>query len=64
MQIISIDYGNQIQRRISIYFYKQHYKKTTTQSNNAIKGKDKCFDYQIWLFGLCINYYNFNYDKS
>lgn len=50
-------------KNFSIIFYKNLINKFGITSNNAKRYIDKNLDIKIWIFGLCINYVNFSYDK-
>lgn len=50
-------------KNFSIVFYKNLMHKFGFTTNHAKKHKDKHLDFKIWIFGLCINYVDFNYDK-
>jgi hypothetical protein len=50
-------------RLISLRFLPQHWNKARCESNGAIKGKDKCYDYNINILGLFFSYTNFDYNE-
>lgn len=50
-------------KNFSITFHKNLIHKFCITTNNAKKYIDKNLDFKIWIFGLCINYVDFSYDK-
>jgi hypothetical protein len=51
-------------RLISLRFLPQHLGKFRCRSNGAVKGKDKCYDYNINLLVLFFSYTNFDYNEK
>jgi hypothetical protein len=51
-------------RLISLRFLPKHLCKLRCKSNGAIKGKDKCYDYNINLIGFFFSYTNFDYNEK
>lgn len=49
-------------KSIMIKFYPQHWRFLKWHTNGAKPG-DKCYDLNIWLFGLLINYTNWDYNS-
>jgi len=50
-------------RSISIKYYPQHINTLIFKDNGAIKGKDKCYDLNIWFLGLHLSYTNWDYNE-
>jgi hypothetical protein len=53
------DYNSKL---ISINFIPKHFKTFSSKTNGAIKGVDKCFDYNLCFYGLMFSYTNFDYN--
>ena len=51
-------------RLISLRFLPHHWNKARCKSNGAVKGKDKCYDYNFNLLGLFFSYTNFDYNEK
>ena len=49
---------------IGLRFYPQHFKMISCSTNGAIKGRDKCYDFNLWFLGVHFSYTNFNYLNS
>ena len=56
-------FKNYYSKLVSINILPQHRKTFTFKSNGAIKGIDKCYDYNICFYGLMISYTNFDYNQ-
>lgn len=50
-------------RVINIGYLPQHWRIFSYKTNGAIKGKDKCYDLNIFLFGFFFSYTNFDYNE-
>lgn len=48
-------------KSISFNFYPQHFKIIKWFTNNAIKGKDSCYDFNLQLLGIFFSYTNWDY---
>jgi len=49
---------------ISLYYYIQHWKLVSIGTNGAIKGRDKCYDFNIHFLGFHFSYTNFNFSPK
>lgn len=45
---------------ISIRFYPQHFRLISCSTNGAVRGRDKCYDFNLWFLGIHFSYTNFN----
>lgn len=50
-------------KHFSITFYSNLMHKFGITTNGAKRYVDKHLDFKIWIFGLCINYVDFEYNK-
>lgn len=51
-------------RLISLRLLHQHWRIVSLKTNRAVKGTDKCYDLNIWLFGVHFSYTNFDYNEN
>lgn len=56
--------GNFNSKSISLNYYAHHWKTIRFSSNGATKGvkTHTCYQYNIWIFGICFCYTNWNYN--
>ena len=50
-------------KSISLTYHLRHFFKFACYTNGAIKGRDKCFDWNFHLLGVFISYTDWNYGR-
>lgn len=51
-------------RCISVNFYPKHWKLIQCKNNGAIKGKDSCYDLNVYFLGIFFSYTNWDYNET
>lgn len=51
-----------LSRSISLRFHPQHWRMIKAFNNGAKKGKDKCYDLNIYFLGIFFSYTNYDYN--
>lgn len=46
---------------LTLEYYPQHFKIVSCKNNGAVKGKDSCYDFNLWFLGLHFSYTDFNF---